>query len=225
MWLEVTIRWILHMWRSWTRTPGCKKAAATLALNFSSRDKVGISERNLPLLKHGAGVRNVMWGSFDGMDIVAFDAWYVSESFAPYEMTCAIADVNARCPALVIETRVRRGRDSQKVDLPIVSDSELEKFNQEFVVRCGDRYFASAFVDQRMIEWLIEQPPGSHFEAADDRILIAFNLRKPDETRDVLLALRAFRDRIPRVILSLYPGAVPSSPGTGGLSPPRSPRS
>ncbi len=41
--------------------------------------------------------------------------------------------------------------------------TESEEFNRRFEVRSSDRRFALAFVDARMMRWLLDQPPGNRF--------------------------------------------------------------
>ncbi len=48
------------------------------------------------------------------------------------------------------------------VALPDIG-TEFGEFNRRFEVRSNDRRFASAFLDARMMAWLVEQPPGAGF--------------------------------------------------------------
>ena len=79
---------------------------------------------------------------------------------------------------------------------------ESEEFNRAFEVRAADRRFASAFVDARMMRWLLDQRSGMGFEVLDGS-LIVFRPRAMGSLDDVTQALSlfdAFMARVPRVV-------------------------
>jgi len=78
-------------------------------------------------------------------------------------------------------------------------------------VHADDRRFASAFVDARMMAWLLEQVPGMGFEVLGGRLMV-FRPRVTTSVDDVSRALELFEgltERVPRVVPSLFPGVPP----------------
>jgi hypothetical protein len=70
-------------------------------------------------------------------------------------------------------------------------------------VRSTQARFASAFLDARLIEWLMSQPLDVGFEIREDTLLV-FRRRATASIDDVATALAthdALRARIPRVVL------------------------
>jgi hypothetical protein len=86
-------------------------------------------------------------------------------------------------------------------------DLELEAFNRVFEVRADDRRFANAFLDARMVAFLVERAAGCAMETVGNRILVA---RPAGEEPDVdaLLALAyGVAERVPGAVRSLYPAS------------------
>ena len=100
---------------------------------------------------------------------------------------------------VVPDRPVSRLRDA--IALPR-NDTELEEFNRAFQIRATDARFASAFVDARMMAWLLEQGPGVGFEIAAGRVMV-FRRRATvslDDVADSLALYDAFIERVPTVV-------------------------
>jgi hypothetical protein len=130
--------------------------------------------------------------------------------------TCAVATVEADCPPVLIE---RRG-DHDPGDRPIGSlRFESAQFEKDWVVQGADPVFATALVDQRMIEWLLANGEGFRFFVVGRHALV-FRRQMPAEQVPLLLAAATgFVERIPSVVASLAPpaplpaaAAVPAPP-------------
>jgi hypothetical protein len=81
---------------------------------------------------------------------------------------------------------------------------ELEDFNRAFNVKSGDPRFANAFVDQRMMRWLMTSPRGMAFETSGPWLLVWCHRVAPADIPGVLETLKGFREQIPRVVFDLF---------------------
>jgi hypothetical protein len=196
------------------RVEAFQKLATQLGLSYSPEDPYGILGWPFALFQRGdgQGVENVLAGAWQEIDITAFDFWYYDEStdskgntsrsYSRYD--CAITTIDAACSHLTIDhenllTRIA-GALSLK-DLQFESDA----FNHAYKVNSEDERFAYAFVDARMMQWLLEHAKGYAFEVLGDRLLIAGPKIQPVEFLPLLGTLKLFRDQVPRAVFSLYP--------------------
>ena len=102
---------------------------------------------------------------------------------------------------VVPERLVSRLRDA--IGVPQIN-TELEEFNRAFRIRASDARFASAFVDARMMRWLLEQGPGVGFEVSGTRVMV-FRRRATASLHDVADSLALYDDfveHIPRVVVA-----------------------
>ena len=100
---------------------------------------------------------------------------------------------------------------------------ESEEFNRSFNVRCDDERFAHAFVDARMMEWLLAYARGCRFAVTGNQILVVTAKIPVHELQGRMSTAAAFVARIPRVVASLYPGRGRLSPNVQRRSSWRSP--
>jgi hypothetical protein len=188
--------------------------ATQLGLSYSAEDPFGLLGWPFALFQRGdgRGVENVLSGAWQGIDLTAFDFWYYEESTdseghtsrSYHRYDCAITTIDAACSHLAIghETLLTRiaGALSLK-DLQFESDA----FNRAFTVASKDERFAYAFVDARMMQWLLEHAEGYTFEVLGDRLLVAGPKVQPVAFLPLLGTLKTFRDQVPRAVFSLYP--------------------
>jgi len=83
-------------------------------------------------------------------------------------------------------------------------EMESERFNRRFEVRSADRRFTSTLLDQRMMEWLLEQVPGVGFEVLGGRLMV-FRPRVTTSLDDLARAVElhdGFLERVPTVVRS-----------------------
>ena len=151
--------------------------------------------------QRGGGIDHVRIGEVDGQEIRCFNARVRGGAWADVPVVAVRVD-GAFPPTVVLNARFsippRPGMRRMRF--------ELEAFNRAFSVYSTDRFFASAVVDARMIEWLLSAPRRPTVEFAD-RWVIAWQLGRwswssdPCELIDVLHDLDR---RIPRAIPSLF---------------------
>ena len=102
---------------------------------------------------------------------------------------------------VVPERLVSRLRDA--IGVPQIN-TELEEFNRAFQIRAGDARFASAFVDARMMQWLLEQGRRCRLRGSGPRVMV-FRRRATANLHDVAYSLALYDDfveHIPRVVVS-----------------------
>lgn len=166
----------------------------------------------LPFRVFGKGTRrgteNVVWDPRDDpAEARAFDHWYEEEPAdqptglgTVRRMTCAVGALPFTCPRLdvVPEGSLDAGA-GEDVEL------ELESFNRRFRVVATDRRAAVAFLDQRMMQTLLQLPAGISCSVNEDRLLLWAPQVSAAETLLLLEIVRKLRERVPRVVASLYP--------------------
>jgi hypothetical protein len=196
------------------RQQGMAFAAKQLGMRFALTDPFETLTEPFDLLRRGdgRGVENVMWGVWQGVESRVFDFWYYDESTDSngsrsrtyHRFSCAMAPVEAACSHLMLS---RENVFSRLGDHLGFRDIELEseEFNRAFTVRSQDRKFALDVCDVRMMEWLLAHGEGFGFEIVGDRMLVSCRRRAPTELTPLLGTMKGFRDRIPRVVFSLYP--------------------
>lgn len=184
----------------------------TEALAFTPREGDPFGLLDLPFtVFHWAGsvrqIENTATGSHGGHQIVIADYWFAptaAEQVDDYERyTCVIGPSMAGWSDLTVvpERLVSRLRDA--IGVPQIN-MELEEFNRAFQIRAGDARFASAFVDARMMRWLLERGPGVGFEVSGARVMV-FRRRATaslDDVADSLALYDDFVEHIPRVVVA-----------------------
>jgi hypothetical protein len=184
--------------------------ASGLRLKTAPGDPLGMLDRGFVLLGDLAtakDVENTSWGTWHGLDLVVFDYWFARSSDPSIDdrrpFTCATTSVPDAWPDLAIVPRDAFGTIARALGLRGV-EFELERFNRAFEVRSMDPRFASALIDASTIEWLLALPSGTGFEIHGSTLL-AMSPRPPfDDLTFALEAMRAFLERIPPVVASLY---------------------
>jgi hypothetical protein len=185
----------------------------TEALSFTSQegDPLGLLDQPFTVFHWAGSVRqieNTATGSHGGQEIVIADYWFAptaAQQYDDYERyTCVIGPSMAGWWSdltVVPERLVSRLRDA--IGVPQIN-TELEEFNRTFQIRSGDARFASAFVDARMMQWLLERAPGVGFEVSGTRVMV-FRRRATASLDDVADSLALYDDfvaHIPRVVVA-----------------------
>jgi Protein of unknown function (DUF3137) len=183
-------------------------------LQYSQRDPFGLLGWPFSLFHRGdgRGIENVVWGSWDGEPMQAFDYWYYTESTdskgrrsrSYRHFSCALVEVPAAFPHLEL---AREGLFSRLADHMGMEDIEVEspEFNRRYNVKATNRRFAYELLDARMIEWLVNFDQGLSFEVVGNRVLAYRGRVKPMGLVPLVGTAAMFRDRIPRVALNLHP--------------------
>lgn len=206
--------------RAQPRRRSAEAAAYELGLRFSAADSFDLIDRPFALfnrLASARGLENVMYGTWRGLDVRLFDYWYARSSDQSIDdterFTCLMISLGTSWPSLLIEPETAAARLVGRVTLSEI-EFESEAFNRAFTVRGDDPRFASAFVDGRMMRWLLELPPGRWgFQIAGDTLLCHRSPALfPWELLGMLQTGSAFIERIPAVARSSYPMVPPMPP-------------
>ena len=188
--------------------------ARQYGLEYSIEDPFGLVALPFALFQRGdgRGVENVLYGGWQGIPIHAFDYWYYEESsdskghrsktYSRY--CCVVAPIDAACSPLTIDEENVLTRLADMVALDDLQ-FESEEFNRAFNVKGGDPRFATAFVDARMMAWLLAHGRGYTFEVVGDRVLVACRKIPPLRLVRLLGTAKTFLDQVPRVVFSMYP--------------------
>jgi hypothetical protein len=157
-------------------------------------------------------VENVIWGKWQGTPLHAFDYWYYEEttnskgqtsrSYSRFE--CVVVPVDASCPPLTID---HENLFTRLADHLAMHDIEFEsdEFNKAYNVKGGDERFATAFIDARMMAWLLAHGGGFAFEVSGSHLLVACRRLDPMAMTPVLGTARDFLAQVPGVVFSMYP--------------------
>ena len=187
--------------------------ARRLGLRFDREDPFDLVDIPFALFRAGDGraCENVISGSVSGLELRLFDYWYYDESTngkggrtrSYHRFDCCVTTIQAACSHLVLSPETFLTRLESHVGLHDI-EFESEEFNKAFLVKSRDRKFASAFVDPRMMQWLI-MAKGWSFEVIDQFIMV-YGGRMPASKLSVLTdILKGFVDHVPSVVPSLYP--------------------
>ena len=154
------------------------------------------------------GTENVMWDRRIGPDVRVFDFWYEEQAGDPPArvrrwQTIGVVPMPFACPSLRVTPR--GAGDALDGVLGREIRLELEDFDRRFHVESDDRRFAVAFLDQRMMEALLALPGRVSVELSEDVMLLLAGELPAEEVLLLLQAAIVLRDRVPRVVSSLFP--------------------
>lgn len=191
-----------------------------LGLAFSASDRTGIASLPYDLLAHPATLRevdNVLRGTWEGTEVLVFEFRRANDE-TEWRYTCVMRPVPTGWPWLLLKpetplTRVARDAGLRDVEL------ESERFNRSFEVRSSDRRFATAVLEPRMMEWLMELSPRYGFEIRDGWLLAFTTQVQPWEIDLVLRTGAEFLDRVPSVAHSLFGADAPPRPDDPSRAP------
>lgn len=152
-------------------------------------------------------------GSLGDIPVEAFDYWNATERrwMARHKwFACAAAAVPISGPRLIVHPRDGLN-DLENTGLTAI-EMELEAFNRAYEVRCDDPRFATALLDQRLLE-AIQELQDWGFEVHEQVVLAAkrtLGMRHQDRVslESALHAVSHFIDHIPEVAYELFPARV-----------------
>ena len=204
----------IGLWRRRPRQGAFAAEADRLGLRYSATDPFGLLDEPFALLRWSQRsyglLDNVLWGTWRGLQVRTFEFEYSEGEDDRRAFSCAMVAFPGGWPTLVIrpESLATRVADVAAPDVAF----ESEAFDRAFSVRSQDRRFASALVDARLMAWLLSLEPRWGFEIDGPWILGYRERVQPWELEGVLQTLATFVDKIPRVVASLFPEALPPRP-------------
>jgi len=179
--------------------------ATLLGLRREAGDPFGL--RALPLSLFGrapeGSIEDLMWGSWRGVEVRAFD--YVFPSPLPggsevrRAFSCALGSIGASAPPVVVEPQsfVTMFPGPPELDRVDVGGG---RFANLFEVRSSDVDLARSLLSDRMIEWLLELDETWGFEVHERAALAYGPGPARAEPSQALDALTGFLDRLPESV-------------------------
>jgi hypothetical protein len=176
-------------------------------LRFKIRPRVPRSMKILPSFSDertfGADVWNLV--AFPGDPVVlTFDRRITRQDAyeSPAWMASAACPISFEAPRLIVEPRPIVATDPLG-PLPSRS-SESDRFGRRYRIRTEDPLFATAFLDQRMLAWLLDQRDGVTFEVGGGWAMVSHHdLGDPARLDESVDLLRRFCAKIPPVASSM----------------------
>jgi hypothetical protein len=198
------------------RAGAMEAEARKLGLRYSEKDSFGLLNEPFLLFRRTRSsygeVDNVLSGTWHGYEVRVFDYEYMISKNNWRRLSAAMIATSGGWPTLAVRPETLVTATGDQVALPGI-EFESEMFNRAFDVRSDDPAFASALIDARMMEWLLDHAPRPGFEISGRWILGYRDQVQPWQVDSVLSMLESFVDRIPRAVRSLYPEALPPRPG------------
>jgi hypothetical protein len=161
--------WLGQHYRVGPRRASFQDQAEQAGLRSEPGDPFGLLDSPFALFGRMASVRdieNTATGTRNGVRTVVADYWYAPSSDPQLDdylrYTCVLTDTPAWWPDLSVVPESLAARLRSTVAMSDIG-TESEAFNRRFEVRSADPRFASAFLDARMIEWLLQVDPGVGF--------------------------------------------------------------
>ncbi len=207
----VAVAWF----RDRPRAGAMQAEARRLGLRYSEKDTFGLLDEHFLLFRRTrrsyGEVDNVLFGTWHGFEVRVFDYEYMISENNWRKLSAAVIAIPGGWPTLAVRPETLVTAAGDQLALPGI-EFESEMFNRAFDVRSDDAAFASALIDARMMEWLLEHAPRPGFEISGGWILGYRDQVQPWQLDSVLAMLESFVDRIPRAVRSLYPEALPPRP-------------
>ncbi|MFN2545331.1 MAG: hypothetical protein ABR600_12305 [Actinomycetota bacterium] len=215
------------LWLGWylkkKRREELARLAASLGLQYSASDPFNLLGLPFQLFGKGdgRGTENVLWGTWQDVELREFDYWYYDEttdskgrtSRTYHRFSCAVAELSLNADPLTLSPESIFTRMADHLgfhDVPF----ESEDFNRDFRVKCRNPKFATDLIDARMMQWLMQSKRWS-FELAGPYLLCFHSRVRPNELMPVIGMLKEFRDHVPRVAYDLYPASQAGGNRTG----------
>jgi hypothetical protein len=199
---------VVGLLRARQRTTELRSMAVQFGLAYSPLVPPDLEAIPFPLFSRGdkRRFRNLLAGRWGGIELREFDLAIVEQDGRSASTTCyscAVAEIPAWCETLTVKAETIATRVASRLGATEVP-FESEQFDRTFAVDCADARFASAFVDARMMAWLLAHGRGWTFEVTGRSVLCYRKLVRPQELIPLLGTLRGFCDHIPRVVAELY---------------------
>lgn len=200
--------WLSQRYRVGPRRASFQDQARRAGLRAEPGDPFALLDSPFALFGRMASVRdieNTATGTRNGAWTIVVDYWYAPTSDPQLDdylrYTCVLTDTPAWWPDLSIVPESLVSRLRSAFAMPDIR-TESEAFNRRFEVLSGDPRFANAFLDARMMEWLLGIEPGVGLEICGAR-LMSFRPRDTTSLDDVAGALElhdALSQRVPSVV-------------------------
>jgi hypothetical protein len=188
--------------------------ARQLGLSYAAEDPFDVIAEPFALFEKGdgRGAENMLWGTWQDLQLRAFDYWYYDESTDSkghrsrtyHRFDCAIVPIDAACVRMTITHETLFTRLADRLTFHDI-EFESEAFNKAYNVKSADKKFANDLIDGRMMNWLLAHGAGYSFEVVGDEVLCYCQKIQPAAFLPLLGTAKGFLDTVPKVVTSLYP--------------------
>lgn len=182
-------------------------AATSRGLPFRIRPHIPRSMKALPSLSDARAFGADAWNliAFPGAPVVlTFDRRVTPEDAygSPGWVASAACRIPFEAPRLIVEPRPVVATDPLG---PLrIRASESDRFGQRYRIRTEDPLFETAFLDQRMLAWMLDQSDVLTYEVGGGWAMVTHDdLRDPGELERSVDLLRGFCARIPPIASSI----------------------
>jgi hypothetical protein len=156
-----------------------------------------------------SGTENVVWDPRHDGGVRAFDFWYEEPRgdggfTVRRTITCATVPLAFTCGRVRVAPRDLVDDVSDVLGLSQVT-LELEEFNRRFRVDAEDARTASALLDQRVVQALLQLPPDVVVDVNEDVLLLRAPELPATEMLQLLQSATSIHRDLPRVMTSLFP--------------------
>jgi hypothetical protein len=118
--------------------------------------------------------------------------------------TGAVVRVDAFLPPCIVMPTTWMTRAFETVGIADI-DFESDEFNRGWDVRCGDRRFASLFLDAQMIDLIVSLEPKVGLETFGNYILFTTKFARPPAMATLLRAARSVPSILSPLVVDEYP--------------------
>ncbi|HXJ63707.1 MAG TPA: hypothetical protein VNN79_08125 [Actinomycetota bacterium] len=238
----------VSIWYGWwakkKRQEALAIAARQLGLQYSPVDTFNCLGLPFGLFSRGdgRGTENVLWGTWQNLNLREFEYWYYEEttdseghtSRSYSHFSCVVTEIPMQSAGLSITKENIFTRFADHVGLRDI-EFESEQFNRAYNIKSRDKKFANDVVDARMMQWLMQSGEGYAFEMNGPYVLVYCKRRRPNELAPLLGSLQQYIGHIPKVAYSLHGDAAAAArmygtapegapqPGGSPLPPPAGP--
>jgi hypothetical protein len=205
--------WVTSRRRRAARSAAYMQLAQARNFRYAAADGLDTLQEPFDLFTTGddRGIDDIVWGTdADGVPVRLFDFWYMvrhhngrttTEEY--HRFTCVLAELGTRWPHLIVrpESALHGIRDA--LGFPDIQ-LESDEFNRRFDVRCTDARFASAFLDPRMMQFLLGSASDVRLEVGGTWLLTTVNRVDIDDLTRLLAFAHDVRAQIPAVVHDLF---------------------
>jgi len=145
---------------------------------------------------------NVLWGAFQGRELMAFDYQYSTGSGknrTTHHLSAAVVTLGCRFPELVIRPENFFDKIAAVVGFDDI-DFESHEFSRRFHVKARERKLAYDIINAGMMDYLLSAQGWSIELDGADAIIWTGRTWKPEDFRSAIAVLTGFLDRVPRFV-------------------------
>jgi hypothetical protein len=194
---------VLSLYTASKRRNALSALAQSMGWTFSADDMVGIPQRyglfNCLNTGHSRHADNVMEGRFGDIDFRGFDYRYTTGSGkdeSTHNLSAVIAQAKYPLKQLFIRPEHFGDRVAGMLGFEDI-DFEWDEFNRAFYVKAADKEFAYDAINQKMMEFLMDNKGWTTQIAGMDMIVYTGGVFSPEEFQSAIEFARVFLGLLP----------------------------